>query len=897
MRSLAPWGFFVVLALVGGNPLVAQDVVPTGKLSDDATPLSYVLNLKIDPRQDGFSGQTRIRVRLAKAADHLWLHGQDLQVKKVEVTDASGKVHKAAYLADKEGVAKIAFDGTLAAQEILLSIDYAALFNAKLEGLYKVKVGDDSYAVTQMEAISARNAFPGFDEPRFKTPFDITLSVPKDDVVVTNTLPKHEETSKDGAWKTIVYATTKPLPTYLIALAVGPWDVVDAPAIPANTVRKNSVPLRGIGPHGTAAQLKWILEQTPGIVKFYEEYTNIPYPFDKLDLLGAPDFAAGAMENAGLIIFRDALLRLDEHSPLDAYRASFNVTAHEVAHQWFGDLVTVPWWNDIWLNEAFATWAQGKETVALKPEYAGDLGRVKDMLGAMASDSLLSARKIRQPIAEHGDIENAFDGITYEKGAAVLRMFEEWLGEDAFRGGMREYLRRHAFGSGSSDDLIATIAEVSGKGEVLENAMRNFLDQPGIPLVRTQLTCSGKQATFALTQSRYLPFGVMTPGNEQWSVPVCARFGRVDKTTTQCFLLDQPQKTFAVDGGCADWYLPNANAAGYYRFAMNEADLGALGKAADKLASAEQMIYADAISSAFKRGDASPAAVLDALPTLAKSNYPDVATALITSIVWLRENLATPATRPILDAYVTRLYAPRMQALGFRRKQSDDQAQTQMRESLANFLALEIRDPATRQALNEQGRAALGLDGSATVDLKRADPDLLRTALIVAVQESGQPAFDAVLGELKTNHQTRERYSLLAALGSTRDVKLAERARDYGLTDAVQLGELRYLYSSNIHEIENRAAFWVWFQAHFEALRARLPPMGQGFLPRMVATGRCSQAQAEEVRSFFAPRIKGLTGGERNLAQVLEGTGQCASLREHVGEKALATWAEAHPVH
>ena len=330
-----------------------------------------------------------------------------------------------------------------------------------------------------MEPISARYAFPGFDEPRFKTPFDITLTVPMDEVAVANTRQVDEKKSADGKWKTLTFATTKPLPTYLVAFAVGPWDVVDAPPIPPNSVRKNPVPLRGIAPRGKGEKLAWVLGETPAVIKFYEDYTAQPYPFDKLDLLGAPDFSAGAMENAGLIVYRDALLLLDEHSPAERYRSVFNVNAHEIAHQWYGDLVTVPWWDDIWLNEAYATWAQRKATVALKPEYFGDLESLECRLGAMKSDSLLTARKVRQPINGHGDIETAFDNITYQKGASVLAMFETWVGEETFRRGMRDYLANHRFGSGNADDLIASLGKASGKREVFASSDEQFSRSAG----------------------------------------------------------------------------------------------------------------------------------------------------------------------------------------------------------------------------------------------------------------------------------------------------------------------------------------------------------------------------------------------------------------------------------
>ena len=887
--------------LVCAVPLAAfaqahADQVPSGKLSSDAIPLHYALHLRIDPRSDRFSGKTRIQVKLARAADRVWLHAQQIDIATTRVTDANGKALAATAIAHAgSGVLEVRFASRLPAQQIELAFTYSAPFNAQLEGLYKVKVGDDSYAITQMEPVSARFAFPGFDEPRFKTPFDIELSVPKDEVAVANTRQLHEEASQDGMWKTLTFATTKPLPTYLVAFAVGPWDIADAPPIPPNALRAKALPLRGIGPRGSAGNLAWILGQTPAIVKFYEDYTAQPYPFDKLDLLGAPDFAAGAMENAGLIVFRDALLLIDAHSSADRYRSVFNVTAHEIAHQWYGDLVTVPWWDDIWLNEGYATWAQAKATTALQPDYHAPLAALESRLYVMSNDSLLSARKVRQPIEGRGDIETAFDGITYQKGASVLAMFESWVGKDRFREGMRSYLAQHAFGSGSSDDLIATLAGASGKGESFAKAMRSFLDQPGVPLVHAELACNDGDAALMLSQSRYLPYGVLAADTPLWRVPVCVRFGHGAGSDTQCFLLDRREQRFDVAGGCPSWYLPNADARGYYRFDVAAADFARLGAAVPTLDPPEQLTYADALASTFKRGVTSPAAVLDAMPALAQSDMPQVATALLDEFEWIREHLADAATRPLLDAYAVQIYAPRMQHLGYRRVIGEASAATALRTRLAGFLAVDIRDPHTRAELARQGRAALGLDGDGKVDLARADADLVSTALVVTVQDGGTPAFDAVQDELARNHDTAQRYMLLAALGATRDPVLGARARDFGLTAAVQIGEMSHLYGAQVDEPENRAAFWQWLKDHFDAYRTRLPAFAQAYLPKTVAEGRCSVADADALSAFFTPRIGLLIGGERGLGQTLEGIRQCASLREHVGLRDLAAWSESHP--
>jgi aminopeptidase N len=890
-KAISRAALAVVVAL---SAAARAQPVPTGPLPDSVRPLAYTLELKVDPRADRFSGRVRIHLRLAAASDHFWMHARELDIGSARLIDTAGTVHDVTITTrDPTGVVEAAFGATLPAQEADLVVDYSAPFNRKLQGLYKVTARGEDYVVTQFESISARYAFPSFDEPRFKTPFDITLTVPKDDVAVANTLPKSKRVSADGQWKTVAYARTKPLPTYLVAVAVGPWDVVDGPVLAPTFLRPYPVPLRAIGPRGTGAQMHWILEQTPAIVKYFEDYTGQAYPFDKLDLLGAPDFAAGAMENAGLIVYRDALLRIDATSPAGTARNSFDVTAHEIAHQWFGDLVTVPWWNDIWLNEAFASWAQGKASVALHPEYGADLDRLERTLEAMGSDSLLSARRIRQPVANQGDIETAFDAITYSKGAAVLRMIEEWIGAEAYRKAMHDYLVAHAFGSGSSDDLIASIAKSSGKGGELAAAMRGFLDEPGIPLLRTALTCKEGRATLAVSQSRYLPLGVLSNDNLRWHVPMCLRLASGGASTTQCLLVDRPEQTFALSGVCPDWYLPNADGAGYYRFAMPPGQFAALGAHAGSLAPAEQMVFADAARSAFRRGDAGPAAVLDALRVLSRSGEPQVALALYAEIKFIREHMTTPATRPVFDAYVEQLYEPRLDRLGYRHRAGESDSASRLRQRLASMLGFDVRDVKVAKKLDAIGRVVLGLDAGDGVDLSRVDPDLRGFALKAAVQQSGKPAFEAVLAELSRTRATQERYELVAALGAAHDPALAARARDLGLTPQIAVGEFARLYFSEVGEPENRDAFWDWFQAHADALRARLPDFYQRILPRLPAVGRCDRHAADELEQWFAPRIDSMIGGRRATAQAIEGITQCTALRDHFGADALTKWAEA----
>ncbi|MDE1894169.1 MAG: M1 family peptidase, partial [Xanthomonadaceae bacterium] len=598
MRALVRPLLLTALAACCGGALAApSERAPTGRLPGWAVPQSYQIAFKIDPAQQDFSGTTTIRLTLTRASDHLWLDGKALKVSRVEVTDAHGKTHPGTYteVDANAGVARVDFGGTLPPQQITLRIQYTAPLNAQLQGLYKVSAKGQPYAMTQMEPISARYAFPSFDEPRFKTPFDISLTIPEADTAVANT-SQVKQVPAGAGWKTLTFARTLPLPTYLVAFGVGPWSIATAPDIAPDAYRSRPLPLRGIAAAGEAQRMQHVLGETPSIIHALENYYGFGYPWDKLDLLAAPDFSAGAMENAGLVTFRDWLLLLDKDSPARDVRGSFNVTAHELAHQWTGDTVTMAWWNDIWLNEAFATWMQQKITMEVHPEYRADLDRVRGAEGAMNSDALVSARSIRQPITGNGDILTAFDGITYQKGAAVIAMFENYVGEKTFQRGMRAYIRKHAFGNAVAGDLVGAIATAAGKGDAFKHAFNSFLDQSGVPYVRTRLQREGGKTVLQLSQSRYLPLGSTGDPKRIWGVPVCVRYGTADGSKVGCQMLDKATGSMVLAGaGTPTWVMPNANASGYYRFSLDKHELGSLVRQVGKLGDAEQLAYADAV--------------------------------------------------------------------------------------------------------------------------------------------------------------------------------------------------------------------------------------------------------------------------------------------------------------
>ena len=858
----------------------SNDVAPLGKLPRWAVPQSYQLQFRVDPKQDRYSGTTTIKVDLKKSSDHLWLHGQELNVGKVTVIDAAGRPHAGSYLAvaPKEGVARIDFGTVLKPQTLTLSVDFDAPFNEQLQGLYKVSDAGQPYAMTQMEPISARVAFPCFDEPDFKTPFTLSLTIPNDEVAVANTAQISERRNADG-WKTLNFASTRPLPTYLVAWAVGPWDIVNGPDIPKTQWRDHVTSLRGVAPHGQGARMQHALSETPAIIETEEAYYGFGYPWDKLDLLAAPDFSAGAMENAGLVTFRDWLLLLDKDSSARYVRSSFNVIAHELAHQWTGDTVTMPWWNDIWLNEAFATWMQQKVTEKLHPEYRADLDRVEGAEGAMANDSLVSARKIRQPITGNGDIDTAFDSITYEKGAAVLGMFEGFVSPEVFQRGMRAYIAQHKFGNADADDLVDAIATAANKGVAFKRDFKSFLDQSGVPLIATKLDCKGKQPVLHLIQSRYLPLGSGGDADRLWGVPVCVRYG-AEKSSVQCQMLDAKQADMPLAvGQCPAWYMPNADARGYYRFEMDKVDLDKLGNALPRLSDAEQLAYADAIDADFRRGDLEAHDALVAMAKLARSPTRLVALSPLDTVQWIyRYEARNDAQRASVRRAVAAAYLPKLEALGYQRKAGESADDALLRASLAGSLGLDFDVPQVRAELLTQGGAALRKDDDGRLNLAAANPDLLGSALSVAVQVRGKSAVEALISEIGKTNEAAKRNAMLTALGQAQGDQ-GDRVRDFALSGQVKVGEMAMVLRGAQDNAREREALWNWFTHHYDQVLARTGSFAGGMLPRLAGGGGCSQADADRLTAFFTPRLGDLPGADRGLAQTRESALLCAALK------------------
>jgi alanyl aminopeptidase len=861
-------------APTSAQPTAAADAVPS-RLPLSVRPLSYALELKVMPKTDHFSGRTQITVVLEHATQRIWLHGKGLHVTSVKAHVQEDVITGSYRQMNDDGVAALQFERPLPSGQSVLDIEYDAPFDTQLKGLYRVDSGGESYAFTQFEAISARNAFPSFDEPGFKTPFELWVTVPADDVAASNTKVIAYDVTGDE--KRVHFAQTKPLPTYLVALAVGPLDVVDAQPVAANAVRSTPLAVRGLCPKGKGKLLAHALAEVAPTLSALEAYFGIAYPYDKLDLVAVPDLAAGAMENAGLVTFRDWLLLIDpQQSSEGQRRASAFVLAHELAHQWVGDLVTMHYWDDIWLNEAFATFMEYRVMASLHPDYKPELALADDMQEAMESDSRVTARMIRQPITGIHDIQNAFDSITYSKGAGVIAMFERYLGAAAFQKGVHEYLSAHAFENASTEDLLKALSNSSGKD--VTGPFMSFLTQVGVPLVEAKLSCSdAKVGELQLQQSRYLPLGSSGSAQQRWQIPICARYQNAGGLHEGCTLLSEPTGTLALTGGCPSWAMPNADGVGYYRFTQPSADLEKLRtQGLRKLSARERLTLAKALRAGFEAGSVSADDWLGTMPLLAADAERSVATAPLDFLAELRDHWLTDKTRPALEAFVRKLYLPAAERLGFREHKGEAGELKLWRAEVLHAVAELGSDPATRKRLAGMGAQYLGIGGDAQLHPEVLPSELADAAVKFLIVDGDAEVFDDVYQRLlKTEDPTlRSRY--LRALASVHDTR-ASKALALALDPALRVNEVLLPLRVQLSDWRTRDAAYTWFERNFDKLAKRVPEASMGGSP-WFATTFCDATLIRRLQSFFTPRIEKLQGGPRSLEGAIETLRLCDAL-------------------
>ncbi|MDB4988927.1 MAG: Membrane alanine aminopeptidase [Myxococcaceae bacterium] len=869
---------------------VETESPPRGRLPADVRPEAYRIELELDPDKPTYSGVVSVDVTLDQPRATIWLHSRGLRVAAVALTREgapalSGKLEQAG----ESGLSAVRLPQPVGPGRVTLTLPFEADFGTHLTGLYKADSAGAHYAFTQFEPISAREAFPCFDEPRFKTPFALKLRVRKEHVAVANTRIASEREWERGL-REVTFAPTEKLPTYLVAFAVGALDVAPAKALPASEVRTRELPLGGVAVHGRGADMAYALEETPPLLSWLERYFGVAYPYDKLDLLAVPDFGAGAMENAGAITFRDTLLLVRPDASEQQKRSLSYVNAHELSHQWFGNLVTMPWWDDIWLNEAFATWMGTRAVNAVHPEYEAALGALSATQGAMEIDSRTSARKIRQPIESDHDIENAFDAITYSKGGAVLSMFERFLGAEKFQAGLRLYMERFRFGNATARDLVQTLAEVSGEKQ-LESAFFSFLEQPGVPQLQVKLDCTSSPPALDIEQSRYLPLGTSVQGAFTWQIPFCARMSQAGVVNEQCVLLsEQKTRVPLAHASCPLWIMPNAGASGYYRWALSEKTLESLVAHRKQLPVPEQMSLASNVSAALKAGRLEPERAIATQKLLLASEHRHVMESALKTF-WLVRELLDDASLPAFRSEVAKLLRPSYQKLGLlpRTKGPIGGEEKLRRSSLVRAMFNLAEDPKLTFELASLGAPLLSATGQTAGKPSLLPSELLEVALAAAVRAGGAPSFELAEAQLLAASDGLQRSRLLNAMSSVRDAALGARVLALALDARLRTNERLLPLFGQMSQPETREHAFAWLRENFDALSGQLGAHGGNDVIAATASF-CSEDKAREVEAFFGPKSPQIPGGPRELLLTLESIRSCAALASTYGDKVRALY-------
>jgi alanyl aminopeptidase len=750
-----------LLTLVAGA-LFAAPQPPTLRLPTEAAPSRYQVTLNLDPAKDDFTGAVTIELQVRQATAVVWLNQNNLTVSAASVEQAGAK-QAARVLPGGTDFVGFEFATGLKPGKASLHVEFAGKVNLKAgAGVFLSKRNDDRYLFTQFEAVDARAAFPCYDEPGYKVPWQVTLNIPAGMTAVSNT-PVQKETT-EGAVKRVAFRPTTPLPSYLVAFGVGPFEFVDG-----GTACRNHVPVRIVVPRGDAPRAKYAAAVTAEILTRLEEYFDIPYPFEKADQLSIPLSFGGAMENPGLVTYDAGIILAPPQGedPPQRQRGYAMTAAHELAHQWFGDLVTMAWWNDTWLNESFATFMEQRLVADWKPEWQTKVDDQGARTYAMWLDRLATARRIDQPIESKSDIANAFDGITYQKGGAVLAMFNNYMGPEHFRQAVRFYLRKHAHANGTAQDFLDALGEIGGPK--VPASFRTFLQQAGTPEVAMRLKCEGGHARVELSQQRFLPLGSTDGSSQLWTIPVCVAYGNGSQREKQCTELAGKQGVLELKGeGCPAWFLGNDSEVGYYYTRYESADLTKLVENRSSLTLAEQAGLFGEIDNVMRAGRLPVTDGLKLAVLLKAEPKRQIAEAAI-QFAGVRTAFLPPNLRPKYAAFVRENFGPAARRLGWIPRSGESEDEKLLRPALVTFVARDGEDPeliATAKDLVNKW-----------LETRQALPSETFHAIFSTAARNGDAAlYDKILKVARSEKDEFFLQTLVSSLGAFRDPELVKRS-------------------------------------------------------------------------------------------------------------------------
>jgi aminopeptidase N len=854
------------LFLATARPATAQ------RLPDSVRPVHYSLTLTPDLKAATFSGVETIDISLADPTNNITLNSAEIGFQSVSAT-ADGKQLQATVSLDKDKEqATFTFPEMLSAGKSTLAIAFTGILNNDLRGFYLSKTDRRNYAVTQFESTDARRAFPSFDEPALKATFDVSLVIDAADTAISNT-PIESDTPNGGSTPaapkhTLKFFTTPKMSTYLVAFLVGDFQ--------CSSGEQDGVTIRVCSTPDKVALTPYGIDIAKYVLHYYNDYFGISYPLKKLDLIALPDFEAGAMENFGAITYRETDLLLDpKTASIDAKRRVAVVIAHEMAHQWFGDLVTMQWWDNIWLNEGFATWMENKAVAAMHPEWNMNSGVSADKEDTLNLDALPTTRAIRVRADTPEEIEQMFDGIAYGKASDVLLTVENYLGEEIFRKGVHAYLSAHLYANATAEDFWN--AQTATSQKPVDKIMASLIAQRGEPLLTFSDPAAGK---VSVAQTRFfLSPSVQPDPAQKWTLPVCLKTAKGH----DCQLLTPDDSTLNVPA--TGLFFANARGKGYYRSAYSPSAYSALVAGIETSLSPAERI--SLIGDEWAQVQANKATVSDYLhladAVKTDPNAVVMKQALVGVSATYVQIAATPLERAGLSAWIRDTFAPQYVKLGAP-SGSDSPNTRELRAQLFEVLGYYGKDPAVLAQARQIADKYLNNPSS-------VDPTLAHTALYVAARNGDYALFDRLEKVFETSTNPDIQITALRLLAQFQNPALVQRALDYAVSGKVRNQDTAIQIRDAIQTRETRDLAWKYLETNWDKVKTQF---ATGLVAYVVgSTGAfCSADDRDSVENFFSTHTA--PESSISLKHAIEHINGCIELRA-LQEPNLDQWLAAQP--
>ncbi len=864
------WSGMILSALL----LAAMGLMAGGaeaqRLPNTVTPVTYDLKFTPDLAKATFAGEATIQVNLKQASDKITLNSAELKINQAHVT-AGGQTQTAtvSYDPGKEQ-ATLTVPSSIAAGPAEIHMVFDGILNSELRGFYLSKTPRRRYAVTQFEPTDARRAFPSFDEPAYKATFNITMTIDKDDTAISNGHIVSDTPGPGEGKHTLVFSQSPKMSSYLVAFMVGDFQCISGAS--------GQTPIRVCAVPESKGMLAYALQTAEDNLTYYNNYYTIKYPYGKLDNIAFPDFAAGAMENVAAITYRESFLLIDPKSA--SVGAKQNVAAgmaHEMAHQWFGDLVTTQWWDDIWLNEGFATWMEDKPVQANNPDWHWELTEISATDNALGVDAVSAVRPIHADVANTpAEINALFDGVAYAKAGSVLRMTEAYVGPEVFRQGVNNYLQAHQYANATSADFWNAIAQASGKP--VDKILPTFINQPGAPLISVQNQCADGHPQVTISQRRYYSerekFDAGSP--ELWQIPILLKTA---DGATQSVLLTEKEQTFPLDGTCSAWVFANAGGRGYYRTSYDAKTQHELTNVVEtSLTTEERIRFLGDTWVAMHVGRATMGDYLSLVASMKNERSSVLLGNMIGNFQFIHDRLVTSEDRPAFEAWVRNLLDPIMDEIGWTAKPGDSDDLRQTRGTVIYTLGVAGADPKVIAMARQMTQAYMK-------DPSSVDANLAGSALQIAARNGDVALYDQMVEKLKTSKSPEQYYNYLGALSGFPQPDLEKKTLDMILSPEVKGQDLFFAFGFFGNPGTEEIAY-DFLKTHYADIIKKLgSEMAAGGIASGVSGSFCDPKLRDDAQTFFS--AQNIPDKGRQLSQGKERTDICIEMRQ--GQQAQLT--------